>query len=141
MGFMDKAKKMAEQAQAKLDEAQKQFNAGQQEGQPSGPAVEYDEHGRPIAQQPPESGTPPHGDPLAPASAPPPTPGVPPTGTSAPPAPDPAAPSVPQPGVPPTTPDAPQAPPARPEADADDEDRNRPSYEPPKLSSGDPLAG
>ena len=30
MGFMDKAKKkMAEQAQAKLDEAQKQFNQGQ----------------------------------------------------------------------------------------------------------------
>ncbi len=27
MGFMDKAKKMAEQAQAKLDEAQKQFNS------------------------------------------------------------------------------------------------------------------
>ena len=26
MGFMDKAKKMAEQAQTKLDEAQKQFN-------------------------------------------------------------------------------------------------------------------
>ena len=29
MGFMDKAKKMAEQAQTKLDEAQKQFNDGQ----------------------------------------------------------------------------------------------------------------
>ena len=29
MGFMDKAKKMAEQAQAKLDEAQKQFNEKQ----------------------------------------------------------------------------------------------------------------
>ena len=29
MGFMDKAKKMAEQAQTKLDEAQKQFNSGQ----------------------------------------------------------------------------------------------------------------
>jgi hypothetical protein len=33
------------------------------------------------------------------------------------------------------------APPARPEADAPDEDRNNPSYAPPKLSSGDPLAG
>ena len=43
---------MAEQAQAKLDEAQKQFNAGQQQGQPSGPAVEYDKHGRPIPQAP-----------------------------------------------------------------------------------------
>ena len=29
MGFMDKAKKMAEQAQTKLDEAQKQFNEKQ----------------------------------------------------------------------------------------------------------------
>jgi hypothetical protein len=27
MGFLDKAKQMAEQAQAKLDEAQKQFNS------------------------------------------------------------------------------------------------------------------
>ena len=52
MGFMDKAKKMAEQAQAKLDEAQKQFNSGQDAGQQSGPVVEYDAHGRPIAQQP-----------------------------------------------------------------------------------------
>ena len=29
MGFMDKAKKLAEQAQEKLDEAQKNFNQGQ----------------------------------------------------------------------------------------------------------------
>ena len=28
MGFMDKAKKLAEQAQQKLDEAQKNFNQG-----------------------------------------------------------------------------------------------------------------
>jgi DNA-binding protein YbaB len=28
MGFMDKAKKLAEQAQQKLDEAQEQFNQG-----------------------------------------------------------------------------------------------------------------
>ncbi|MGI8778822.1 MAG: hypothetical protein ACR2L8_01400, partial [Solirubrobacteraceae bacterium] len=105
---MDKAKKMAEQAQVKLDEAQKQFNSGES-GQSSGPAVEYDEHGRPIAQahlpraarsSPLRSATaaPPHGDPLAageaaaggereagsppPVSVPPapPTPGVPPTG-------------------------------------------------------------
>ena len=53
MGFMDKAKKMAEQAQAKLDEAQKQFNAGQQQGEPSGPVVEYDKHGRPVPQPSP----------------------------------------------------------------------------------------
>ena len=42
MGFMDKAKKMAEQAQAKIDEAQQQFNTSQQPEQASGPAVEYD---------------------------------------------------------------------------------------------------
>jgi hypothetical protein len=169
MGFMDKAKKMAEQAQAKLDEAQKQFNAGQQPGQQSGPAVEYDEHGRPIPQTPAESGVPPHGDPLA-SSPPPPTPGVPPTGQEEPPAGSaPEPPPVAQPGVPPTAAEpysppapeaaappaaepyspppapseapAPDAPPARPEADAADEDRNNPSYAPPKLSSGDPLAG
>src|SRR5215207_2966783 len=87
MGFMDKAKKMAEQAQAKLDEAQKPFNAGQQQGQESsGPAVEYDQHGRPIGQAAAVDTSPPHGDPLAPQSAPPPaapaqpTPGVAPTG-------------------------------------------------------------
>ena len=54
MGFMDKAKKMAEQAQAKLEEAQKQFNESQsQSSAGSGPAVEYDKHGRPIAQSAP----------------------------------------------------------------------------------------
>jgi hypothetical protein len=166
MGFMDKAKKMAEQAQAKLDEAQKQFNTGQQQGQQSGPAVEYDAHGRPIAQEPPAA--PPHGDPLAgaappaPPGPPAPTPGVPPTGQGDSVAPPPAgsAPPVAQPGVPPTAAEpppaeppaqsysapagdapAPQSPPAQPESDAADEDRNRPSYAPPKLSSGDPLAG
>jgi hypothetical protein len=187
MGFMDKAKKMAEQAQAKLDEAQKQFNAGQQQGQQSGPAVEYDTHGRPIAQATFEGAAPPHGDPLADqppaAEAPPPIaqPGVPPTEapppiaqpgvppTEAPPPiaqpgvpPTEAPPPIAQPGVPPTeaaapppppsaaapsapppagAAPAPSAPPARPEADAADEDRNHPSYAPPKLSSGDPLAG
>jgi hypothetical protein len=126
MGFMDKAKKMAEQAQAKLDEAQKQFNAGQQ-SQPSGPAVEYDEHGRPVAQPPEESAAPPHGDPVAGS-----TPPAPPAD-----APVPAPPSPPAAAV-----DAPPpAPPARPGADAPEEDRNHPSYAPPKLTSGDPLAG
>ena len=67
MGFMDKAKKMAEQAQAKLDEAQKQFNAGQG-GSSSTPSVEYDQHGRPIPQAPPATATPPQGDPLSPAT-------------------------------------------------------------------------
>lgn len=102
MGFMDKAKKMAEQAQAKLDEAQKQFNESQSAGSGSSqaPPAEYDQHGRAIrseappepAAPPAESATPPHGDPLA------------------------------------REPD-------------EAEDRNHPSYAPPKLSSGDPLAG
>ena len=159
MGFMDKAKKMAEQAQAKLDDAQKQFNSGQQQGQGAGPAVEYDKHGRPIASQAPPS-APPHGDPLAATSQAPPTatPGVPQTDPGAPvEAAAPAPPPVEQPAVPPTESAPPPAPaaaappagdgpaphaaPARPESDAPDEDRNHPSYAPPKLSSGDPLAG
>ena len=71
MGFMDKAKKMAEQAQAKLDEAQKQFNSGQGgQQQGGGPAVEYDKHGRPIQPAPV---TPDAAAPVPPAaSAPPP---------------------------------------------------------------------
>ncbi len=52
MGFMDRAKQLADQAQAKLDEAQKQFQQQQQAQQQhgtGGPApVEYDQHGRPI---------------------------------------------------------------------------------------------
>jgi hypothetical protein len=126
MGFMDKAKKMAEQAQAKIDEAQQQFNTGQQRDQASGPAVEYDAHGRPVAQAPQDSVAPPHGDPLADQPPAPPAPAAPPT-----------------PGVPPTAQDAsaPDSADARPAADASDEDRNKPSYAPPKLSSGDPLAG
>jgi hypothetical protein len=104
MGFMDKAKKLAEQAQTKLDEVQKQFNEGQSTGSqpPPDPAVEYDQHGRPIRSEPPpepapppaEAATPPHGDPVAPR-----------------------------------------------EPSEQEEDRNRPSYEPPKLTGGDPLAG
>ena len=40
---------MAEQAQQKLDEVQKNFNEGQGSGQQQGgPAVEYDKHGRPV---------------------------------------------------------------------------------------------
>ena len=58
MGFMDKAKKLAEQAQEKLDEAQKQFQGGQQESS-QGDAVRYDEHGRPIQEGPPAGDAPP----------------------------------------------------------------------------------
>jgi hypothetical protein len=36
MGFMDKAKKLAEQAQEKLDEVQGQFNQGQGQGSEGG---------------------------------------------------------------------------------------------------------
>ena len=118
MGFMDKAKKMAEQAQTKLDEVQKGFNEGQgsQGSSQGGAQVQYDTHGRPVPpadtappapSAPPAPPVQPHGDPLA-ASAPP-----------APPA--------------PTAP-APPAPPA-PAADRTDE------YAPPTLTSGDPLAG
>jgi len=141
MGFMDKAKKMAEQAQAKLDEAQQQFNSGQGASQqPSGPAVEYDKHGRPIPSaeaSAPESVAPPA--PPAPEAATPPAPPAPEAVTPpAPPAPEAVTPPAP-PAPPPPAPQsaAPAAPPAAPAppAAADDE------YAPPKLSSGDPLFG
>ena len=52
MGFMDKAKKMAEQAQQKIEEVQKDFNEKQGSGGGAtggGPApVQYDQHGRPM---------------------------------------------------------------------------------------------
>ena len=130
MGFMDKAKKMAEQAQAKLDEAQKQFNEKQgtpgQAGQ-QGPVTQYDAHGRPI---PPADGAPPapsappappvqpHGDPVAAAPPPPPPPPAPEAATA-----------------PPAPPAAPASPTPAPEGERSDE------YAPPKLSSGDPLFG
>jgi hypothetical protein len=64
MGFMDKAKKLAEQAQEKLDEAQKQFNSGgQTAGQQEGGGVRYDEHGRPIESPPAGDAPPPSGQP------------------------------------------------------------------------------
>jgi hypothetical protein len=86
MGFLDKAKKLAEQAQTKLDDVQGQFNQQQGAGS-SGPIAEYDQHGRPVE-----------------GSTPPPTPGVPPTGTPAAPpveAPPAAPPAPPTPGTPP----------------------------------------
>ena len=68
MGFMDKAKKLAEQAQQKLDEAQTQFN---QNAAPQSPpqegGVQYDAHGRPIQQDPPAGAASP---PPAPTTAP-----------------------------------------------------------------------
>jgi hypothetical protein len=70
MGFMDKAKQLAEQAQQKLDETQKNFNkSSTPEGQPQGDGVKYDEHGRPIQEAPPAGATaPPAAEPAAPAA-------------------------------------------------------------------------
>src|SRR5215216_881342 len=58
MGFMDKAKKLAEQAQEKLDEAQQNFNKG---GSTPGQQGEtrYDAHGRPSEDGPPAAAAPP----------------------------------------------------------------------------------
>jgi hypothetical protein len=72
MGFMDKAKQLAEQAQQKLDETQKNFNkSNSPEGQPEGGGVRYDEHGRPIQEAPPAGATaPPAAEPAAPEAAP-----------------------------------------------------------------------
>jgi hypothetical protein len=54
MGFLDKAKQLAEQAQQKLDEAQKNLNqSASPEAQAGDGAVRYDEHGRPIQEAPP----------------------------------------------------------------------------------------
>jgi hypothetical protein len=139
MGFLDKAKKMAEQAQTKLDEVQKQFNEGQGSKSGGGPAVEYDKHGRPLSaagSAPPPSAAPPVSAApaappasAAPAESPLATPGLPQTESAAPPPPvAPVAPAPPAPGVPDT-------------AGPPPEDPNRPSYAPPTMTSGDPLAG
>lgn len=62
MGFMDKAKQMADQAQQKIEEAQKQFNDGQAQrsGQQAGaPDARYDASGRPVGEAgPPAAATP-----------------------------------------------------------------------------------
>jgi hypothetical protein len=117
MGFLHKAKKLAEQAQTKLDEVQGQLNQ-QQAGTSSGPITEYDKHGRPVPPAGGDAPAPP--EPTA-------TPGVPPTGSPA------TAPVEAAPGAP-SPPPSPGVPPV-------EEDRNHPSYAPPPLTSGDPLAG
>ena len=140
MGFMDKAKKMAEQAQQKLDEVQKGFNEGQGSSSPGqqGPVTQYDADGRPVPPAdaaPPAPSAPaapptqPHGDPLGGATPPPPPPPPAPEAATAPPPPAPPAPESAAPPVPPVPPAAPA-----PEGERSDE------YAPPKLSSGDPLA-
>jgi hypothetical protein len=101
MGFMDKAKKLAEQAQQKLDETQKNFNQSKSP-ESHGEAVKYDEHGRPIRDAPPAGATvPPTAEPAAPAA----------------PAPDPTAPLENAPGADAPADEAPAAPPPRPADD------------------------
>jgi hypothetical protein len=69
MGFMDKAKQLAEQAQQKLDETQKNFNkSNAPEAQPDAGGVKYDEHGRPIQDAPPAGATAPPAAEPAPAA-------------------------------------------------------------------------
>jgi hypothetical protein len=102
MGFLDKAKKLAEQAQQKLDEAQTQFNqGGSTQGQPQPGGVQYDAHGRPIAQPPAADVPPPVAQPQPPVAQP--------ESPPAPPAADPAAPAAeeqPQAAEPPPPPPA-----------------------------------
>ncbi|MEA2365418.1 MAG: hypothetical protein QOE69_2047 [Thermoleophilaceae bacterium] len=96
MGFMDKAKKLAEQAQEKLDEAQKNFNKSDSPQAQTG-GVRYDEHGRPIQEETPAAATaPPAAAPAAPAA--------------------PAGPAAPA-DAPPAEAAAPPPPPAEPPAD------------------------
>ena len=60
MGFMDKAKKLAEQAQEKLDEVQGQVNKSSQGGgEAQRTSARYDQHGRPIEEGPPAGEAPP----------------------------------------------------------------------------------
>ena len=116
MGFLDKAKKLAEDAQAKADEMQRQFNEKQGSGAapaPQGAPVEYDQHGRPIAGDP---------DP----APPPPTPFDAPGNPAPPPGPPSGGLAIPVP-APPATAGAPDGP--------------KEGHEPPPLTSGDPLAG
>src|SRR5262245_61432841 len=122
MGFLDKAKKLAEQAQSKLDEVQSQINTQGAPRQPSGPVVEYDKHGRPIPPQ--QTATPPHGAPLAGAAPAPsysapstPPPGHPPAASPPPPAHgDPLGGGWSQPAPPPPAPPQPPTPPQPPAA-------------------------
>jgi hypothetical protein len=125
MGFMDKARKLAEQAQEKLDEVQKQAGASRgaaDQADTQEPVVEYDEHGRRIPPvQVPDAPGPPAPASVAPASPAPPS-------------------AAPPPVAAPTAPAAPAPAPATPAADAPP-DVDRSEYEPPAITSGDPLAG
>ena len=102
MGFMDKAKKLAEQAQEKLDEAQKNFNQSDSpQADQSAQTVRYDDHGRPIQEEetPAAATPPPAPDPAeAPPADPPPAAETPPAAPApAPPASEGGANSTPDP--------------------------------------------
>jgi hypothetical protein len=127
MGFLDKAKQLADQAHQKLDEVQKDFNkqaTGQQQ-QGDAPAVDYDKHGRPIQPAEPEA---PVAPPAAGQPAPPPQ--------AAPPG-EPAQAAEPAPPPQPAPPTTPAPAPSASEDERDDDDPGAP----PKMTSGDPLAG
>jgi hypothetical protein len=97
MGWMDKAKKLAEQAQEKLDEAQQNFNkGGSTPGQEGG--ARYDDHGRPIQDAPPAGSAPPPSAEPAPAAPEPPAAEPDPAAASA--ATEPTAPEPPAPAPP-----------------------------------------
>jgi hypothetical protein len=107
MGFMDKAKKLADQAQTKLDEVQKQFNENQASNpsQSSPPATEYDQHGRPVAKPADAAhptATPQQGDPVTSAPPPPPADKTPHVAEETKPHGDPLADSSPKPPQPPS---------------------------------------
>jgi len=159
MGFLDKAKQMAkdldvekakqmakqatDQAQAKIDEVQGNFNQGQRGGgaqSGQGAATEYDKHGRPV----PPAGAP--DAPAAPAPPAPPAPDGPAASGEAPDAPAasgeapdaPAAPAAAEPPAPAA--EAPAAPPApAPPAEAPEAPKGGDGPKP--MTSGDPLAG
>ena len=116
MGFLDKAKKMAEQAQAKLDDAQGKFNEQQRShgaAQDGAPVVQYDANGRPINVADSTESVAAEAQTPSAAEAQPPT--------------EPVAPAPAQPAAPTTQPPAAASP--------SDE------HAPPTITSGDPLAG
>jgi hypothetical protein len=122
MGFLDRARKMAEQAQAKLDEAQQQFNQRPGGAKPGDQPVEYDQHGRPVT---PTAATPPPT-----AATPPPTAATPPPTAATPP---PAVDDV-------TPPSADEGSRGGERSETGTAPGDRDEYAPPKLSGGDPLA-
>ena len=133
MGFLDKAKQLAGQAQQKLDEVQKDFNKSQtaDDLKTAGPAPQYDKHGRPVTPSEPEAPAAPPAQPAAPPAADAasePTPAAPPEA---------AAPSG---AAPPPEAEAAAPPPTPPPPAAPHKDDSGDEGDPPKMTSGDPLA-